>query len=132
MRVLIVDDSQATRNYIKNAVKGLLNASTQEADSGFEAFRLLARDSFDVIVTDINMPDINGLELIQFVKKSKRHAETEILAITTQSTKKMQEKIKELGVEALLFKPFEPEVLAAAISSLLKADNAPGKDCEPA
>lgn len=131
MKVLIVDDSQAIRKYTKSALKDFLNTSTKEADSGFEAFRLLARESFDVVITDINMPDINGLEIIQFIKKSKRHEETRILAITTQGTKKMQKKIEELGVDAFLFKPFEPETLAAAISSLLNTDDAPRKEREP-
>jgi two-component system chemotaxis response regulator CheY len=93
MRVLIVDDSRSVRNFIKAALKSVPETFIiDEVESGFEAFRFLARDSFDVLITDINMPDINGLELIRFVKKSARHASCGILVITTQTTERMREK----------------------------------------
>ena len=125
MKVLIVDDSKAVRNYAKGALRGLPGTSVDEADSGFEAFRVLARASFDVLVTDINMPDINGLELIRFVRKSARHTKTKILVITTQSTDKMREKITELGVEGFIAKPFEPESLAEAVVRITQTETAP-------
>ena len=115
MRVLIVDDSRTVRNFAKGALRAVPDAVVVEADSGFEAFRILARADFDVIVTDINMPDINGLELIRFVRKSERHSQTKIVVITTQSTPKMRDKITELGVQGFLAKPFEPEHLLRAL-----------------
>ena len=125
MKVLIVDDSKAIRNYAKGALRGLPGTSVEEADSGFEAFRVLARASFDVIITDINMPDINGLELIRFVRKSARHAQSKILVITTQSTDKMREKITDLGVDGFIAKPFEPESLALTVARIAGAATSP-------
>jgi two-component system chemotaxis response regulator CheY len=120
MRVLIVDDSRAVRNFVKAALKSVPETTIDEVDSGFEAFRMLARDSFDVLITDINMPDINGLELIRFVKKSARHTSTKILVITTQTTERMREKVEELGVDGFIQKPFEPETIIAAVLSFTK------------
>lgn len=130
MRVLIVDDSKAVRNFVKGALKGVTQAVVDEADSGFEAFRVLARETFDVVITDINMPDINGLELIRFIKKSARHGSTKILVITTQSTLRMREKIEELGVDGFISKPFEPETLAAAVGAFSDPVRPEG-GCEP-
>lgn len=124
MRVLIVDDSKAVRNFVKAALKSVPDTMIDEVDSGFGAFRLLARDPFDVIITDINMPDINGLELIRFVRKSARHSAARILVITTQTTEKMREKVEELGVDGFLMKPFEPETLVAAVMPFAKNPSA--------
>ncbi len=117
MRVLIVDDSRAVRNFVKGALRGTPDTVVEEADSGFEAFRVLARESYDVVITDINMPDINGLELIRFIKKSARHKGARILVITTQATERMREKIEELGVDGFISKPFEPETLVSAVGA---------------
>ena len=130
MRVLIVDDSKAVRNFVKGALKGVAGAVVDEADSGFEAFRVLARESYDVVITDINMPNINGLELIRFIRKSPRHSRARILVITTQATLRMREKIEELGVNGFLSKPFEPETLVAAVSGCAETEP-PENGCKP-
>ena len=70
-RILIVEDSATMRSLIASTLEELDAAvKITEAGSGFEALRLLPRERFDLIVTDINMPDINGLELVSFVKNN--------------------------------------------------------------
>ncbi len=128
MRVLIVDDSPSMRNFVRGVLKELQNITIDEAESGFEAFRVLAREQYALIITDVNMPDINGLELIRFVKKSARHADAKILVISTQTTDRMKERIDDLGVNGFISKPFEPQTL---LDAALKAVNTEGFTAEP-
>jgi two-component system chemotaxis response regulator CheY len=119
VRVLVVDDSRAMRAYIRGALLESLDCDVVEAASGFEALRLLPRDSYDVVITDINMPDINGLELIRFVRKSERHRRVPIVIISTQSAERDQQRALELGADQYLAKPFRPEEIVGAVSAVL-------------
>lgn len=111
MNVLVVDDSRAMRKYVSGALRTAFGFEVDEVDSGFEAFRVLARNHYDLIVTDINMPDINGLELIRFVRKSERHGTAKVIVITSQLTDRLRERVFELGIDGFITKPFEPEIL---------------------
>jgi two-component system chemotaxis response regulator CheY len=97
--------------------------SATEVQSGFEALRLLPREQFDLIVTDINMPDINGLELIRFVRKSERHASVPILIVSTQSSERDKQKVFELGANSFVAKPFKPDALIQAVAELTKPND---------
>lgn len=121
VRVLVVDDSRAMRAYIRGALVESLDCDVVEAASGFEALRLLPRDSYDVVVTDINMPDINGLELIRFVRSSERYQRVPIVIISTQSAERDQERALELGADQYLAKPFGPEEIVGAVSAVLRS-----------
>jgi two-component system chemotaxis response regulator CheY len=90
-----------------------------EASSGFEALRRLPRESFDLIITDINMPDINGLELVSFVKSNDAYRSIPLVIVSTESSERDREKGVELGADAYLVKPFEPEHLRAIVEDLL-------------
>jgi two-component system chemotaxis response regulator CheY len=82
-----------------------------EVESGFEALRYLPREKYDLIVTDINMPDINGLELVSFVKNNDSYREIPLIIVSTESSDRDRDKGMELGADAYLVKPFEPEEL---------------------
>jgi len=90
-----------------------------EAESGFEALRALPRESFDLIVTDINMPDINGLELVSFVKSNDTYRAIPLVIISTEGSERDRAKGLELGADAYLVKPFVPEDLLAVARELL-------------
>ena len=90
-----------------------------EAASGFDALRLLPRAEYDLIITDINMPDINGLEVVRFVRKSERHRGIPLLIISTQSSERDRARGMALGADAFLAKPFTPEELRLAVSQSL-------------
>ena len=91
-----------------------------EAESGFAALRLLPRHSYDLIVTDINMPDINGLELVKFIRESERHKSTPLVLISTDSRPADVERGLKLGANAYLTKPFAPEELIATATRVMK------------
>lgn len=118
-RLLIVDDSRAMRAFVRGSLRGLEDCEIDEASSGFEALRLLPRTNYKVVITDINMPDINGLELIKFVRASERHRDVPIIIISTHSSKQDQEKALELGATVFLPKPFTPPDIIKVVEDLI-------------
>ena len=119
-RLLIVDDSRAMRAFVRGSLRSALPYDVDEASSGFEALRLLPRGDYAAVITDINMPDINGLELIRFVRRSERHGKIPIVIISTQSGKRDEERALELGADTFLAKPFQPEEIVAAVRRCLQ------------
>jgi two-component system, chemotaxis family, chemotaxis protein CheY len=122
-RILIVEDSAAMRTYVRAALEGApeLGGDVEivEAQSGFDALRLLPRSAYDLVITDINMPDINGLELIRFVRQSAHHRQIAVLIISTQSAERDKKRGLALGADAFLAKPFTPEALRDAVAQSL-------------
>lgn len=90
-----------------------------EAASGFEALRLLPRGPYDLVITDINMPDINGLELVNFIRKSEHHRTTPLIIVSTQSGERDRLRGIALGADAFIAKPFEPEQLRDLVIAFL-------------
>lgn len=118
IKILVVDDSKAMRAYIRGALASSSEYEVDEAASGFEALRLLPRGDYDMVVTDINMPDINGLELIRFIRKSEKHKSVPIVIISTQSSQRDEDRAVELGANSFLPKPFQPEEIAGVVAGL--------------
>jgi two-component system chemotaxis response regulator CheY len=91
------------------------------ATSGFQALKVLPRERFDLIITDINMPDINGLELIRFIRESPIHGKTPLVIISTDNQAKDRERAMKLGATTYLTKPFPPETLLDTVQRLVQA-----------
>jgi two-component system chemotaxis response regulator CheY len=128
-RVLLVEDSASMRAFVRSALSSagdLGELEIVEAQSGFDALRLLPRGAWDLVITDINMPDINGLELISFIRKSEAHHSTPILIISTASSERDRERGMTLGASGYLVKPFTAEALVAHALEQLGAESASG------
>ena len=123
--MLIVEDSISARAFVRAVLESAEFASAQggcevvEASGGFEAMRLLPRGPYDLIVTDINMADINGLELIRFIRNSDHHKKTPLLIISSMRAETDVERGLALGANAYLPKPFAPEQLRDACARLI-------------
>jgi two-component system chemotaxis response regulator CheY len=118
--ILIVEDSATMRSLLAASLEELeIPVKITEADSGFEALRYLPRDRFDLVVTDINMPDINGLELVSFIKKNERYSSIPLVIVSTERSDRDRDKGLGLGADAYLVKPFEPETLRQVVRELL-------------
>ncbi len=118
--VLIVEDSATMRSMIAAALEELPRpVALTHAESGFEALRRLPEQAFDLILTDINIPDISGLELVSFVKRSERYREIPLVIVSTESTERDRERGMGLGADAYLVKPFDPGDLLEVASRLL-------------
>jgi two-component system chemotaxis response regulator CheY len=131
-RLLVVEDSLSVRAFVRAVVEAPDFASRHrgvevvEASGGFEAMRLLPRGPYDLIITDINMCDINGLELIHFIRSSAHHAATPLLIVSTQRAEADVQRGLSLGANAYLVKPFTPEQLRVSCDRLL-ADPSPAE-----
>jgi two-component system chemotaxis response regulator CheY len=119
-KILIVEDSKATREFIAATVESLPGLEAFTTASGFDALKLLPRHRFDLIITDINMPDINGLELINFVKKNPTYKDTPLFIITTEGRDQDRDRGMALGAAEYLVKPFQPASLEGLLRRYLK------------
>jgi len=118
-KVLIVEDSTASREFIASTLSQIEGTEVVCANSGFDALKLLPRYRFDLIITDINMPGINGLELINFVKKSPTYRETPLFVITTEGREQDRARGLALGAAEYLIKPFEAQQLEGLLMRYL-------------
>lgn len=109
--VLIVDDSNAMRAVIKKiiTISGFQMNSCLEAGNGREALEILSENWVDIIISDINMPEVNGLELLDRIRKNDTFKEIPVIMITTEgSSERMQEAFNR-GAKGFIKKPFLPE-----------------------
>ena len=125
MKILVVEDSSSMRAYltaiIESGTEGALgDLEIVEAASGFEALKTLPHHRFDAILTDINMPDINGLELVSFLKNHPVYRLIPIMVISTESTEEDRKRAAALGAEEYLVKPFDESQLVAKLRRILK------------
>lgn len=107
-KILITEDSPTMRSLLVSTIEFMDDYEIVEAASGFEALRLLPREKVDLIITDINMPDINGLELISYVRNNPNYQSIPLFIISTESSEKDMEKGLALGANEYLVKPFAP------------------------
>lgn len=118
--ILIVEDSATMRSLIASTLEELEDYEITEASSGFEALKILPGREFDLIITDINMPDINGLELVNFVKKHPTYKETPLIIVTTEKSAEDRKRGMALGADTYITKPFEADDLQDAVTKLLE------------
>ncbi|HET7711983.1 MAG TPA: response regulator [Thermoanaerobaculia bacterium] len=128
MKILVVEDSSSMRAYLTTLLEGgeLHDLEIVEAASGFEALKMLPHHRFDAILTDINMPDINGLELVSFLKNHPVYKQIPVMVISTESSDEDQRRAVALGAEEYLVKPFQPAQLQEKLGRLLKGTMAKG------
>ena len=120
--VLIVEDSRAMRGLIRATVEQMEGFVTHEAGSGFEALKSLPAHKFDLIITDINMPDINGLELISFVKGHPEYKDIPLIIVSTERSDEDKKRGLALGASGYIVKPFKGDELQELINSILGID----------
>ncbi|HLE41534.1 MAG TPA: response regulator [Nitrospirota bacterium] len=117
--VLIVEDSKAIRSMIRVAIEEAGGFFAVEAANGFEALKTLPTRRFDLIITDINMPDINGLELIGFVKSNPAYRDIPLIIVSTEKTDEDKKRGIALGAFGYIEKPFKKEDLTAMVKKAL-------------
>lgn len=123
LKILVVEDSSTTRGLITAAVEFIDGLEIFESKNGFEALKLLPHHHFNLIITDINMPDINGLELVSFIKKNQNYKHIPLIIITTEGSERDKEKGLSLGADEYMVKPFNPEELQRLVKKYLKVGN---------
>lgn len=122
-QVLVVEDSAAMRSFIASTVEELEGVEVTEVASGFDALKTLPRIRFGLIITDINMPDINGLELIRFIRDNETYQNTPLIIVSTESSRRDRERGLALGANAYLVKPFTPGELKECVRRQLGSED---------
>jgi two-component system chemotaxis response regulator CheY len=119
-QILVVDDSPTIRRMVRAAL-GAVTPPVEfiEAASGLEAIERLALGVVDLIVLDLNMPDMHGLEVIGFVRAHQKYRHVPILVLTTRGDDQSRQAALQAGANAYLTKPFAPQGLATEAAALL-------------
>jgi len=119
LNVLVVDDSVTARNHISRVLINLGIENITTAANGKEAVDILNSNFFDLIVTDYNMPEMDGKELTEYVRKQSQQTTIPILMVTSEATHSHLAGVKQAGVSALCDKPFEPKEVKSLIRKIL-------------
>jgi two-component system, chemotaxis family, chemotaxis protein CheY len=119
IRALVVDDSLALRRSVMYALQRLGDIVCIEANDGAEAIKKLASGSFDIVLTDINMPLLDGLKLISHIRSEPSLSKLPIIVITTESADADRERALKLGADAYLVKPVKAQDVLDAVQRLL-------------
>jgi len=119
--VLIVDDSSSMRAIVKKIIKvsGFNVGEFLDASDGKEALKVLADEWVDIVLTDINMPNVNGMELMAEMKKDELLRSIPVVMITTEGSEKKMQEAMDLGASGYVKKPFLPEDIKKTLSSIM-------------
>lgn len=113
-RILTVDDSASMRALLKHALASN-GFAVEQADDGIAALEWLATNEVDVIITDINMPRLDGFGLIEEIRRGSRHRDRPILVLSTESSDEKKTRARAAGATGWIVKPFDAEKLSTAI-----------------
>src|SRR5687767_5888740 len=124
-QILIVDDSPTIRRMVQASLASLPEPSFVEAASGLEAIERLALADVQLMVLDLNMPDMHGLEVLAFIRNQAKYRTLPVVVLTTRGDDASRQAALQAGASAFMTKPFAPQALAAQAQALLTASAAP-------
>jgi two-component system chemotaxis response regulator CheY len=119
--ILLVDDSNIVRKSISKAlaIAGIETSTLLEAANGAEALHLLDSAWVDLILLDINMPVMNGVEFLEKLRQHPEHSSTKVIVVSTEGSSVRRAQLEELGISFYLRKPVTPESLTTTIEAVL-------------
>jgi two-component system, chemotaxis family, chemotaxis protein CheY len=117
--ILVVDDSKVMRDMIVACLRAIPGAAFVHAASGLEAIERLSMDTFGLVVLDLNMPDIGGIEVLEFVRGQDRLRALPIVVVTTRGDESSRTSALAAGASSFMTKPFTPEEIVAESQALL-------------
>jgi two-component system chemotaxis response regulator CheY len=119
MNALVVEDSPPMRKMIVFALSRIRELTVVEADDGVDALRRIASTRFDIIITDINMPILDGLKLVKRLRADEAYKDVPIIIITTEGAEEDRQRALALGANAYITKPIQaPQVIALVRETL--------------
>lgn len=119
VRVLLVDDSAMARKHISKILSNLGARNITEAHDGQEAIELLKEMEFDLVVTDYNMPHVDGEELLRYIRNESEQSYVPVLMVTSEQNEATLNNIQQSGVSGLCDKPFDTDVVRKLLANLL-------------
>ena len=117
--VLVVDDSKVMRDMIVACLRSDASLRFTHAGSGLEAIEQLSLKRYDIVVLDLNMPDIGGIEVVEFVRGQDRLSALPIIIVTTRGDEASRTRALAAGASRFMTKPFTPEAILAEVRALL-------------
>ena len=120
-KILIVDDSPTIRKMVRASLQGLEPSEFLEASTGLEAIEQLAVAGVQLVVLDLNMPDMHGIDVLKFLRRHQHYQNLPIVVLTTRGDETSRETAEAAGATAYLTKPFVPQMLATTVRELLQA-----------
>jgi two-component system chemotaxis response regulator CheY len=120
LHALVVDDSTAMRKQLCYALQRVVGMDTVEAADGADAWRKLCTAAFDIVLTDINMPLLDGLKLVALVRAGGAHQRVPVVVITTEGAEADRKRAMTLGASAYLVKPVQANQVVECVRSLLR------------
>ena len=117
--VLVVDDSKVMRDMVVACLRALPEARFTQAASGLEAIERLSLGRFDLVVLDLNMPDISGIEVLEFVRAQDNLKRLPILVVTTRGDEASRAQALAAGATLFVTKPFTPDAIAQDAQRLI-------------
>ncbi len=121
--LLVVDDSKVMRDMIIACLRADSGLRFSHAASGLEAIEQLSLKPFDLVVLDLNMPDIGGIEVVEFIRGQDRLRHLPIVIVTTRGDEASRVKALAAGASRFLVKPFDPQTILAEVRGLLENRN---------
>lgn len=118
-KVLFVDDSPTMRRILMNSLKKIGFSNITESENGLDALKKMEEQDIDLVLTDWNMPEMNGEQLVRELRNNEKYKKLPILMITTRGMKDDVITAVKIGVNGYVVKPFTPEVLRGKISSVI-------------
>jgi len=119
---LVVEDSPMMRQLLVFALARVKRVQVTEAEDGVDALRKLASGKYDLIMTDINMPIMDGLKLVKRIRSDEKHANTPIIVITTEGSTEDRQRAMALGANAYITKPIQAPQVIQKVKELLKLE----------
>ena len=120
--ILVVDDSPTMRRMILASLRDLKAVAFKEASTGLEAIEHLALSTASLMIVDLNMPEMNGMEVLAFVRKHQVYRSLPVIVLTTRGDDAIRSAALAAGASVYLTKPFIPQVLAANVTELLSLE----------
>ncbi len=120
-RCLVVEDSKTMRTMLTESLSRIPGVEVVEAENGLAGVRALATEKFDLVLTDVNMPVMDGLKLVKHVRDDPRHERTPIVIITTENAPNDRDRAMALGANAYIEKPIQAPRVIRAVKKLLQA-----------
>ena len=119
---LVVEDSPMMRQLLVFALSRIRNFTVIEADDGVDGLKKLAAHKFDLIITDINMPIMDGLKLVKRIRSDAVHREVPIMIITTEGAQEDRQRAMQLGANEYVTKPIQAPQVIGKVKQLLNID----------
>jgi len=118
-KILIEDDSATIRKMVRSSLRQLADAEFVEAGNGLEAIEQIALGAVSLIILDLNMPDMHGVDVLKFLRRHQGWSDVPVVVLTTRGDETSRETAIAAGATEYLTKPFAPQVLLEAARTLL-------------